>query len=99
MTTMTDGRRAAGTLRLRLDPAQRAWVWTVTVAAAATALFVIVVRPLPQPVDALTLPWVVWVLAFAVSEVLVVHVHMERDSHTFSLSDLVLAAGLCLAPP
>jgi diguanylate cyclase (GGDEF)-like protein len=99
MTTMTDGRRAAGTLRLRLDPAQRAWVWTVTVAAAATALFVIVVRPLPQPVDALTLPWVVWALAFAVSEVLVVHVHMERDSHTFSLSDLVLAAGLCLAPP
>ena len=47
----------------------------------------------------MTLPWVLWAAAFAVSEVLVVHVQWQREAHTFSVSDLVLAAGLVLAVP
>jgi diguanylate cyclase (GGDEF)-like protein len=41
----------------------------------------------------------VWVAAFAVSEVLVVHIQLHRDSHSFSLTDLVLVAGLYLLEP
>ena len=40
-----------------------------------------------------------WAAAFAAGEVLVVHVQWKRDAHTFSMGDLVLAAGLFLATP
>ena len=62
-------------------------------------LFVSTVAPLPAAATALTLPWLLWAGLFAASEVLVVHVQWKRESHTFSLSDLVLAAGLVLASP
>jgi len=42
---------------------------------------------------------VLWAVAFAASEVMVVHVQWQRDAHTFSISDLVLAAGLYLTAP
>ncbi len=92
---MANGARA----RLRLTTSQRIWLLAAGVAAAAVALFAVVVAPLPGPAAVPAIPWPAWVLAFAVSEALVVHVHLERDSHTFSLSDLVLAAGMCLAAP
>jgi diguanylate cyclase (GGDEF)-like protein len=84
---------------LRLGAPQRIVLLSVTVAAAAVTLFAIVVRPLPAAPTALSLPWVLWAAAFAGSEALVVHVQWNRESHTFSLSDLVLAAGLVLATP
>jgi diguanylate cyclase (GGDEF)-like protein len=46
-----------------------------------------------------TLPWVVWAAAFAISEAFPVHVQIKRDAHTFSVSDLVMAAGLVLTTP
>jgi diguanylate cyclase (GGDEF)-like protein len=99
MATMTNGGLAATVRRFRLGPSQRILLLTATVAAAAVVLFVIVVRSLPTVPTALTLPWVVWAAAFAASEVLVVHVQWQRDAHTFSISDLVLAAGFYLAAP
>jgi diguanylate cyclase (GGDEF)-like protein len=103
MTTMTNGgtlSKAAATVRgIKLGPSQRILLFTATVAAAAVALFVIVVASLPASSTALSLPWVVWAAAFAASEVLVVHVQWQRDAHTFSISDLVLAAGFYLAAP
>ena len=72
---------------------------TAAVAAVAVALFVIVVRTLPGAPTALTLPWVLWAAAFAVSEALVVHVQWQREAHTFSIGDLVLGAGLLLCHP
>jgi diguanylate cyclase (GGDEF)-like protein len=98
MTTMTNGDRA-GIRRLRLGAVQQIWALTVAVAATAAALFVIVVQPLPGPSTTPALPWLVWMAAFAASEALVVHVQFQRESHTFSISDLVLAAGICLLPP
>ena len=41
----------------------------------------------------------VWVAAFAAGELLVVHIQLQRDSHSFSLTDLVLVAGLYLVSP
>jgi diguanylate cyclase (GGDEF)-like protein len=99
MTTMTNSGLAASIRGFRLGPPQRILLLTVAVAALAATLFVIVVGPMPAPPTALNLPWVVWAAAFAASEVLVVHVQWQRDAHTFSISDLVLAAGLYLAAP
>jgi diguanylate cyclase (GGDEF)-like protein len=98
-TTMTDSCPAA----------RRGWSWLTTtrritlliaaMAATAGAMFVIVVRDLPALDVPLTVPWLVWVAAFTAGEVLVVHVQLRRDSHSFSLTDLVLVAGLYLAEP
>jgi diguanylate cyclase (GGDEF)-like protein len=85
--------------RIQLGVSQRIGLLTAALAAVAVLLFVIVVRTLPAAATAVTLPWLLWAVAFASSEVLVVHVQWKRESHTFSLSDLVLAAGLVLAVP
>jgi diguanylate cyclase (GGDEF)-like protein len=83
----------------RLTVPERITLFTAVLAAVAVALFVVVVRPLPGAPTALTLPWVFWAAAFAISEALPVHVQIKRDAHTFSVSDLVLAAGLVLTTP
>src|SRR3954466_9449307 len=99
MTTMTSGGLAADTSRFRLSTSQRIVLLTATVAAVAVALFVIVVGSLPTAPTAVALPWVLWAAAFALSEALVVHVQWQREAHTFSVGDLVLAAGLFLTSP
>jgi diguanylate cyclase (GGDEF)-like protein len=71
----------------------------LSVAAAALALGLIVVPHLPGPAEPLGLPWLAWVAAFFAGELLVVHIQLHRDSHSFSLTDLVLVAGLYLLPP
>ena len=97
-TTMTNG-GTAGLRRFSLGVSQKIALLTGVVAATAVTLFVIVVAGLPAAPTALNLPWVLWAAAFALSEVAIVHVQWKRESHTFSLSDLVLAAGLTLALP
>jgi diguanylate cyclase (GGDEF)-like protein len=98
-TTMADGAPEARPRRSWLTSGQRIALLVTAVAATAVALFVIVVRDLPRLDASLTVPWPVWVVAFATGEILVVHVHLRRDSHSFSLTDLVLVAGLYLAEP
>jgi diguanylate cyclase (GGDEF)-like protein len=98
-TTTTDSGLAARIRGIRLGPPQQVILLTAALAAAALTLFVVVVLPLPGPATALNLPWWAWAAAFAIGEVLVVHIQFERESHSFSLGDLVLAAGLVLAAP
>jgi diguanylate cyclase (GGDEF)-like protein len=71
----------------------------LVLATAGTALFAGVVTHLPVPAEVLHLPWPAWVVAFAATEIFVVHVQLQRDSHSFSLTDLVFVAGLYLIPP
>ncbi|WP_448613727.1 putative bifunctional diguanylate cyclase/phosphodiesterase [Modestobacter sp. URMC 112] len=97
--TTTNGGGSAGRSRNRLGASQRIMVLTATLAAAAATLFVVVVQSLPAASTAATVPWVLWAVAFGVSEAFPVHVQWKKDSHTFSLTDLVLAAGLVLAVP
>src|SRR3954466_3520339 len=96
---MTNGAPGTAPRAFRLDVPQRIMLITTALAAVAVALFVIVVRPLPGAPTALNLPWVLWAAAFAISEAFPVHVQVKKDSHTFSISDLVLAAGLVLTIP
>jgi diguanylate cyclase (GGDEF)-like protein len=83
----------------RLSVRRRIVLLVAVLAAATGALGLAVVPHLPGPDGALHLPWVAWVGAFALAEVLVVHVQLQRDSHSFSLTDLVLVAGLYLLEP
>jgi diguanylate cyclase (GGDEF)-like protein len=99
MTTMTNGGLFAGVRRFQLGTSQRIAVLTGGVTAAAVALFVIVVAPLSAAATAVSLPWPLWAVAFALAEILVVYVQWKRDSHGFSVTDLVLAAGLFLTSP
>jgi diguanylate cyclase (GGDEF)-like protein len=71
----------------------------LTVAAAALTLGLAVLPHLPGPAEPLGLPWPVWAAAFFAGELLVVHIQLQRDSHSFSLTDLVLVAGLYLLEP
>src|SRR3954449_6365016 len=96
---MTNGVHVMGIRTFRLSVPQRIMLLTASVAAVAVSLFVIVVRGLPVAPTALNLPWVLWAAAFAASEALVVHVQWQREAHTFSIGDLVLAAGLFLTSP
>src|SRR5829696_2277280 len=96
---MTNGVEVKESRVSRLGVAQRIMLLTASVAAVAVALFVVVVRTLPGAPTALTLPWVLWAAGFVVSEALVVHVQWQREAHTFSMGDLVLAGGLLLATP
>ena len=96
---MANGDLTMSVRTLRLGPAQRIQLLTATLAAAAVALFAIVVRTLPEPSTALNLPWALWAGAFAASEMLVVHWQWKREAHSFSMSDLVLGAGMYLAAP
>src|SRR3954453_96460 len=96
---MTNGARVPGMSLPRLGVAQRIMLLTAGVAAVGVLLFVIVVRSLPTTPTAVALPWGPWAAAFALTEALVVHVQWQREAHTFSVGDLVLGAGLILAPP
>jgi diguanylate cyclase (GGDEF)-like protein len=98
-TTMTDSCPAARRGWSWLTTTRRIALLIVAMAATAAALFVIVVRDLDGLDAPRAVPWLVWVAAFAAGEVLVVHVQLRRDSHSFSLTDLVLVAGLYLTGP
>jgi diguanylate cyclase (GGDEF)-like protein len=98
-TATTDSGFAARVRGIHLGPTQQVMLLTAVLAVAAWTLFVVAVLPLPGPATALSLPWWAWAAAFAIGEVLVVHVQFQRESHSFSLGDMILAAGLMLAAP
>jgi diguanylate cyclase (GGDEF)-like protein len=83
----------------RVSVGSRVALFVALLSAAAVAMFVGVVRELPGPDAPLDLPWPAWVAAFALSEFLVVHVQLQRDSHSLSLTDLAFVAGLYLLEP
>jgi diguanylate cyclase (GGDEF)-like protein len=96
---MTNGASVSRSGAIGLSVPQRIMLLTIGLAAVAVALFVVVVRPLPGASTAVALPWAVWAAAFAISEAFPVHVQIKRDAHTFSVTDLVMAAGLVLTTP
>ena len=67
--------------------------------AAAAAFVLLAAHDLPPPVRQLAIPW--WALAtgFFLAECAVVHVHLRRETHTMSLSELPLVLGLFAVSP
>ncbi len=72
---------------------------TGAVAVAALALFAFVVRDLPAYDIGPRIPWWALALAFAVTELFVVHAHVRGSAHSLSMSELPLILGLLLATP
>ena len=77
----------------------RVWLFTLLLAAITAALAMVLVPP-EAPVDVpISIP--VWLLAagFYLAEAKVIHLHIGRSAHSFSMSELPLVAGLFLISP
>lgn len=73
-------------------------VAAVLMAVVAVPLFL--AAPGPEvPSSPITFPWWVLAAAFALTELLVVRVHVRHDSHTVSLSEVPFMLGLAMADP
>ena len=77
-----------------------AGIWLLAAAAAGTAVIVLVsARDLPGPLRTLAVPWWALALGFFLAECAVVHLHIRRETHTLSLSEVPLVLGLFAVTP
>ncbi len=77
----------------------RVWALTVVLSAVALALAIVEQRggtPFPAPIP---IPW--WALAglFFLTEAKVVHLHIGRSAHSFSMSEIPLVYGIFFFAP
>ena len=85
--------------RVSASPDSRVWALTAALGAVAVVLLVTVVAPM-DPIDGGTrLPWPVLVALFAASEVFVVHMTINRNAHSLSLSEIPLVLGMAFTAP
>ena len=77
-----------------------AGIWLLSAGAAGGAAFVLLsARHLPAPQHSLPIPWWALVLGFFLAECAVVHIHIRRETHTLSLSEVPLVLGLFAVTP
>ena len=75
-------------------------VWALNAALSAGALALYLhVGGFGAPDADLRIAWWALAVAFALTEIAVVHVHFRRSAHTLTLAELPLALGLLLAAP
>ena len=72
---------------------------TGATAVLALALFAFVVRDLPSYGLGPQVPWWALAIAFALTELFVVHAYVRGSAHSLSISELPLILGLLLASP
>lgn len=94
------GRRSRSRLPRSEAARRRAHTWGFVAVIAIGAVAMTVVMADWAPVLAsVEVPWVVLVLAFAVSERLVFHLRLRQDAHSFSMSEIPLVVALFLVSP
>jgi diguanylate cyclase (GGDEF)-like protein len=78
---------------------RRVWLFTLVLAAGTIALALVWVPATPPVPVPIMIPW--WLLAggFYLAEAKVIHLHIGRSAHSFSMSELPLVAGLFLVTP
>jgi diguanylate cyclase (GGDEF)-like protein len=77
-----------------------AGIWLLSAAAAGGAVAVLLsARDLPGPLLTLPIPWWAIGIGFFLAEWAVVHVHIRRETHTLSLSEVPLVLGLFAVSP
>jgi 4-hydroxybenzoate polyprenyltransferase len=74
------------------------WILSAVVAALTLAAYVTLVAPLGAGPSTLDVPWWVVAAGFAAAERWVVHLHFRRSTHSLSLGELPLVAGLMFLP-
>ena len=85
-------------LRRELGLEAKIWLLTVVVAAAAVGAYLGLVEPLGTGPSELDVPWWPVAAGFAAAERWVVHLHFRRSTHSLSLGELPLVAGLLFLP-
>ncbi len=77
----------------------RVWLFTLLLGAITVGLALVLVPPAPPADLGFTIP--VWLLigGFYLAEAKVIHLHIGRSAHSFSMSELPLIAGLFLVTP
>jgi diguanylate cyclase (GGDEF)-like protein len=77
----------------------RVWLFTLLLAALTACLALALVPPDPPLALPISIP--VWLLAagFYLAEAKVIHLHIGRSAHSFSMSELPLVVGLFLVSP
>ena len=77
----------------------RVWLFTLLLAAATVVLALLIVPPAAPVTPPVTIP--IWLLAagFYLAEAKVIHLHIGRSAHSFSMSEIPLVAGLFLVSP
>ena len=77
----------------------RVWLFTLLLGALTACLAVALVPPDPPLALPISIP--VWLLAlgFYLAEAKVIHLHIGRSAHSFSMSELPLVVGLFLVSP
>jgi diguanylate cyclase (GGDEF)-like protein len=74
------------------------WMLTVGVALLCVLAYVGLVQPYEMAPSALDVPWWIVAAGFAAAERWVVHLHFRRSTHSLSLGELPLVAGLLFLP-
>jgi diguanylate cyclase (GGDEF)-like protein len=85
-------------IRRELSLEAKIWILTAGVAAATVAAYLTLVEPLGAGPTTLDMPWWIVALGFAAAERWVVHLHFRRSTHSLSLGELPLVAGLLFLP-
>ncbi|HST24375.1 MAG TPA: EAL domain-containing protein [Gaiellaceae bacterium] len=76
-----------------------AGIWLLSICAGAGAVFVLSTAGAPGLLRNLSVPWWAIAIGFYVAECAVVHVHLRRETHTLSLSEIPLVLGLYAVSP
>lgn len=85
--------------RIRTSGAARVWTLNVAITAAALVVYVALLQDLRPAHLPFHIPWPVLAGMFWLAEIFVVHIHLRREAHSFSLSELPLILGLFFATP
>jgi diguanylate cyclase (GGDEF)-like protein len=85
-------------LRRELGLEAKIWLLTAVIATAAVGAYLGLVAPLGTGPSELDVPWWIVAAAFAAAERWVVHLHFRRSTHSLSLGELPLVAGLLFLP-
>lgn len=77
----------------------RVWLLTAVLFVGGYLVYTWWIRPLSPTTAPLGLPWWALAMAFAATDIFVIHLHLRRDAVSFSLSEIPLVVGLFFADP
>jgi diguanylate cyclase (GGDEF)-like protein len=81
-----------------IDLERKIWLFGALLATLALFVFTTSVSHIDVGPDVLAVPWWAVALGFAAAERWVVHLHFRRSTHSLSLGELPLVAGLLFLP-
>ena len=84
--------------RRELGLEAKIWLLTAVVGLASVVAYMTLVQPLGTGPSELDVPWWLVAACFAAAERWVVHLHFRRSTHSLSLGELPLVAGLLFLP-